>query len=136
MKHKINNDYQVTLANQAVVINKHQDTITLQQATITALNESVSANEKTIKGLEKTIKGLEKQNEGQRYIIAKLNTDARQKEQQIAHLNTTIEHKNRSILSLTDKSIARGDDYKATLDQYKELMTEFRAYKRHKPDQP
>ena len=127
MKDQINGDYQRAIADQVVIINKHQDTISAQQKTIADLNGNLISN-------DRKIMIVEKQNESQRFIIAKLNADARQKEQQIAQLNSIIEQKNQSILRLTDHSTSRGEDHRATLDQYKVLMAEFNADRKRKHD--
>ena len=126
--HEINkamSNYQIALADQVVVIKQHQKTISEQQKSIAKLNESLTSS-------DRKMMIAEKQNESQRFIIAKLNADARQKEQQIAHLNSVIENKNQSILRLTDQSTTRGEDYKATLDQYKALLAEFNAVRKRK----
>lgn len=118
-------DYKDTITRQAV-------TITDQTATITSLRE---AHTKSLIINEKKIRALEQNNEGQSYIIAKLNAERDQTARQLAE-------KDQIILRLTMKNQRRhsnespGEDHKAILNQYKELMAEFRACKRHKPDQP
>lgn len=119
MKDRINNDYQVTLANQAVTINKHEETIE-------ALNQSIVANDRKMMGLETQIVS-------QRFIINKLNSEARQKEQQIAQLNATIEQKNQNILRMTNRGTC--EEYRSILDQVKALLEENQACKKRKHDE-
>jgi hypothetical protein len=114
--------YQIALANQAVMIDRHQETITAQQNSIANLNDSLISN-------DRKMMNLEKQNESQRFIIAKLNEEMRKKDQHTTQLNTTIEQKNQLILQLTQQNQAflqsQGNNNQETLDQFKTLLAEF-----------
>ena len=127
---KTRDDYQITLANQAVTIDQQRQTINAQQETIAKLNESLLINDR------KTML-LEKQNEGQRFIIAKLNSELRQKDEKIEQLRVGSEQKNQLILQLTQQNqtllqshggiARRNGDNAVTMDQIRKLFEEFHA---------
>lgn len=122
MTEKIKNDYQSALANQAVIISKHQDTITNQQMTIASLNESIVTN-------DRKMMGLQKHNESQRYIIAKLNAERDQTARE-------LKEKDQIIIRLTRENqryhSEKDGENTAIL---KELIAEFQAFKKRKHDE-
>ena len=126
MKEAIRVDYKDTITEQALIITDQKATITSLRDANAKLNESLVTN-------DRKMMGLEKQNEGQRFIIKKLNAERDQKEQQITQLNATIEQKNQSILRLTNQGTC--EEYRSILDQVKELLAENQACKKRKHDE-
>lgn len=124
MKDKISSDYQSALANQAVTINKHQEIISAQQETIAKLDTHITQ-------MDRKTMGLEKQNEGQRFILAKLNAERDQTAKVMKEKDQIILQLTKENHYLRNQSGASGsDDYeenKSLLDQYKELLSEFAA---------
>lgn len=149
---KIDNNYRIALANQALTISdqgltikKYQEIITKQQVTIASLSKSNANNEKTIASLNKNIEkqqstialinkdkeDLKCSNERQRFQIAKLNAERDQtasvlkkKDQNILRLNEEIQRYH------SDKV----EDHITILNQYKELMTKLQDCKKRKRD--
>jgi uncharacterized coiled-coil protein SlyX len=119
-----NKDYRHTIAEQAVIISKNQETIATQQSTITRLKEIIVNS-------DKKRMAVEKHNDGQRYLIAKLNNE---REQAVRE----IKEKDQIIIQLTKEnhSLSKngGSENESILRQYKELLNEFKDTKKRKLD--
>lgn len=135
---KTRDDYQITLANQAVTIDQQRQTISAQQKTIADLNESLLA--------------YEKKNEGQRYILAKLNAERDQTAKELKEKDRIIlaerqqtakelKEKNEIIIRLTSENqlcrhhaplrSVNGDspvweELRGVLEQCRELLVDFK----------
>ena len=139
MKEEIKIDYKVTINGQAVTIKKHEETITKQQ--------------KNIANKDRQIFDLEDKNKKQRHQIAKLNAERdqnaaklnterdrnarelREKNQQIAQLNATIESKNQAIFSFSGQTHQiTYTEFKAVLEETKEVLAELKECKKRKRD--
>jgi hypothetical protein len=122
MKDKISSDYQSALVNQAVTINKHQVTISAQQDTIAKLDTHIIL-------IDRKTMNLEKQNEGQRYIIAKLNAERDNVSKETKEKDQTILQLKTEIHGLRNQSGSPGRDSEETiLNQYKEHLTILNQY--------
>ena len=122
MKEKIQVDYKETITRQAVTITDQALTIMSQQEANSKLNECLVINDR------KTI-GLERQNEGQRFIIAKLNAERDHTAKETKEKDLIILQLTKEIHCLRNQSVATGmgDDNTGILNQYKELLAEFKA---------
>ena len=150
MNEKIDNNYQIALANQAltisdqgVTIKKHQETIAKQlnniaslnknvkdqQKNISSLNENLVNSDRKILNLEKDKNDLKAANESQRYIIKKLNAERDQTARE-------LKEKDQIILRLTreNQRYRSGveEEHTAILNQYKELLLDFQACKKRR----
>ena len=130
-------DYERTLADQALAITQHQQTIVSLQKNVADLNENFIS-------CYKTMRFLEKQNESQKNIIAELNAEMRQKEEKIGQLHSSVEQKNQLILQLTQQNqsllrstannLREGRSTFATIAQIRDLFVEFHAGVKRKHD--
>jgi hypothetical protein len=125
MKETINKDYQSTLANQAVAINKYQETIDSLKST---LNESMAI-------ADRKMMLLEKQNESQRYIIAKLNAEKSQTAREMKEKDQIILRLNREIHSLRQAQPASASSADQLVESINTLLAELQEGRKRKHDE-
>ena len=111
--------YKTTIVVQAAIISEQTGIINSQQKANAALNESLIIN-------DRKMMNLERQNESQRFVIAKLNSELNQMAKKIKELT-----KENVDLCSSQGSSSEGV---VTLDQFKELFVEFYGDKKRKHD--
>lgn len=123
---RIDETYKDTIIRQASIIEAQQDANA-------KLNHHLITADRKMKERDEKINS-------QAYIIAKLNADARLKEEKINQFHTVIEKKNQVILKLTGKRPSVNADAvqeacTSILGHFKEALVEFKAGMKRKHDE-